>query len=55
MVDFLSPLLPVAKALKVPLLDFDKWAENPRSVECREAVQGEIVAFFKKELLETKA
>jgi len=50
MVKFLSPLLPIAKALKIPLLDFDKFALNPRSKECRLAIEDAVVNFFAKEL-----
>lgn len=50
MVDFLSPLLPIARTLKVPLLDFDKYAEIPKSEECRVAIEGDIIEFFKDNL-----
>ena len=52
MVDFLSPLLPVARTLKVPLLDFDKYAENPNSKECFEAIESKVLNFFTTNLLE---
>jgi len=50
MVDFLSPLLPLARRLRVPLLDFDKYAENPRSKECLSAIEDDVVSFFEKNL-----
>ncbi|GMH48521.1 hypothetical protein TrRE_jg2879, partial [Triparma retinervis] len=52
MVEFLSPLLPIARTLKVPLLDFDKYAESPKSRECLDAIEGEVVEFFSRHLFD---
>ena len=46
MVEFLSPLLPLAKTLKVPLLDFDKYAEVRDSDACQNEIVSIICDFF---------
>ena len=48
MVDFLSPLLPLARFLGVPLLDFDVYASTKDSDDTAEIVIPEIVDFFKR-------
>ena len=45
MVEFLSPLLPLAQALKIPLLDFDKYAMRPDSIKCANEVRGDALTF----------
>ena len=50
MVQFLSPLLPIAKSLGIPLLDFDKYSEAPDSVECGSVVIPTVTEFFTKYL-----
>ena len=51
MVEFLSPLLPLAKTLKVPLLDFDKYAEVRDSDACQEEIVDIICQFFESNLV----
>mmetsp|Transcript_32471 Transcript_32471/g.75114 ORF Transcript_32471/g.75114 Transcript_32471/m.75114 type:complete len:284 (-) Transcript_32471:263-1114(-) len=46
MVDYLSPLLPLAKGLGVPLLDFDKYAASRDSVVTGERTIPIIARFF---------
>ncbi|KAL7541494.1 hypothetical protein ACHAWF_006951 [Thalassiosira exigua] len=46
MVDFLSPLLPVARALKVPVLDFDKYQVSRDSVATGRAVIPLVVEYL---------
>ena len=47
MVAFFSPLLPLAKLLRVPLLDFDAYAESRDSGPTGEAFIPPVVAFFR--------
>ncbi|GMH85819.1 hypothetical protein TrVE_jg1732 [Triparma verrucosa] len=46
MVEFLSPLLPIAKSLKIPLLDFDVYSDVKDSNECAEETIPVVVKFF---------
>jgi len=48
MVDFLSPLLPVAQALKIPVLDFDKYKESRDSEATADVVIPLVVSFLKQ-------
>lgn len=48
MVDFLSPLLPVAKALNIPVLDFDKYQESRDSQAVAEIVIPTIRSYLKQ-------
>ena len=50
MVDFLSPLLPVARALRIPLLDFDKYAISKDSRACNDVVVPLVVEYLKQKM-----
>lgn len=50
MVDFLSPLLPVARALRIPLLDFDKYAISKDSRACNNVVVPLVVEYLKQKM-----
>ncbi len=50
MVDFLSPLLPVARALSIPLLDFDKYAISKDSRACNNVVVPLVVEYLKQQM-----
>jgi len=50
MVDFLSPLLPVARALSIPLLDFDKYAISKDSRACNDVVVPLVVEYLKQKM-----
>ena len=51
MVGFLSPLLPVAQALQIPVLDFDKYKESRDSVETGEVVIPLVSSFLKQSMM----
>ena len=51
MLQFLSPLLPLAKSLKVPLLNFDTYSESLDSDECADEMIPVITDFFRRELI----
>ena len=48
MVNFLSPFLPLARLLGIPLLDFDAYQLSGDSAQTAKAVTPAIVAFFEK-------
>ena len=48
MVDFLSPLLPVARAIKIPVLDFDKYQLSRDSRACGEVVVPLVAEYLKQ-------
>jgi len=48
MVDFLSPLLPVARGLKIPVLDFDKYQLSRDSRACGDLVVPLVVGYLKQ-------
>jgi hypothetical protein len=48
MVDFLSPLLPVARALRIPVLDFDKYQLSRDSRVCGDVVVPLVVGYLKQ-------
>ena len=50
MVDFLSPLLPVARALQIPVLDFDKYQLSRDSRSCGDVVVPLVVGYLKQNL-----
>eukprot|EP00929_Paragymnodinium_shiwhaense_P098271 TRINITY_DN59773_c0_g1_i1.p1 TRINITY_DN59773_c0_g1~~TRINITY_DN59773_c0_g1_i1.p1 ORF type:complete len:435 (+),score=108.59 TRINITY_DN59773_c0_g1_i1:100-1404(+) len=50
MVDFLSPLLPLARLLGVPVLDFDVYQENPDSEPTAAMVIPAVTRFFESRL-----
>lgn len=51
MVTFLSPLLPVAQALSIPVLDFDKYKESRDSVATAGVTVPLICGFFRQFLV----
>jgi hypothetical protein len=51
MVNFLSPLLPVAQALSIPVLDFDKYQESRDSVQTASVVIPLITAYLKQYMM----
>ena len=51
MVDFLSPLLPVARALGIPVLDFDKYQVSRDSAATGEVVIPLIVDYLKQMMI----
>jgi len=48
MVEFLSPLLPLARSLKIPLLDFDKYQLSRDSKDTSNVVIPLIVKYMKQ-------
>ena len=52
MINFLSPLLPIAQALKIPVLDFDKYKESRDSKPTADVVIPLISAFLQQYMLE---
>ena len=46
MLSFLSPLLPVTKALDIPVLDFDKYSDSRDSVATGRILKPLIVSFL---------
>ena len=50
MIDFLSALLPVAKAFDIPLLDFDRYQVSRDSMQTAELVHPLIIQYLKQEL-----
>jgi hypothetical protein len=53
MIDLLSPLLPVAQALSIPVLDFDRYQLSRDSGPTAEAVHPLVVAYLKQQMLKT--
>jgi len=51
MVSFLSPLLPVAQTLSIPVLDFDRYKESRDSVVTASVTVPLIVGFFRQFLV----
>lgn len=51
MVEFLSPLLPVAQALKIPVLDFDKYQTSRDSEATAEVVIPLVAQFLKQNMI----
>ena len=51
MVGFLSPLLPVAQALQIPVLDFDKYKESRDSVATSEVVIPLVSSFLRQSMM----
>lgn len=54
MVDFLSPLLPLARALGIPVLDFDKYQLSRDSAATGEVVIPLIVDYLKQKMIPIK-
>jgi hypothetical protein len=50
MIEFLSPLLPVAKALSIPVLDFDKYKTSRDSAATAAIVHPLIIHYLKQEM-----
>ncbi|KAL9186327.1 hypothetical protein ACHAXT_005565 [Thalassiosira profunda] len=50
MIDFLSPLLPLARALKIPVLDFDKYQVSRDSKATGEVVIPLVVDYLKQKM-----
>ena len=50
MIEFLSPLLPLAKALSIPVLDFDKYKESRDSIATASIVHPLIIRYLQQEL-----
>lgn len=51
MIEFLSPLLPVAQAFNIPVLDFDRYQVSRDSVATAAAVHPVIVQYLKQEMV----
>jgi hypothetical protein len=51
MVSFLSPLLPVAQALQIPVLDFDKYKESRDSVATANIVVPLVSSFLRQYMM----
>lgn len=52
MIDFLAVLLPVAKALKIPVLDFDRYQVSRDSSQTAAVVHPLIVQYLKQEMMQ---
>ena len=50
MVEFLSPLLPLARLLRVPVLDFDTYQSRPDSDATARAVLPAVLRFVEARL-----
>lgn len=50
MVDFLSPLLPVAQALSIPVLDFDRYQASRDSIATAEVVRPLVTRYLKQHM-----
>lgn len=50
MIDFLSPLLPVAQAMGIPVLDFDRYQVSRDSKETARIVHPLIIQYLKQEM-----
>lgn len=51
MIDLLSPLLPVAQALSIPVLDFDRYKDSRDSVPTAQAYHPLVVQYLKQQML----
>jgi hypothetical protein len=54
MIDMLSPLLPVAQAMKIPVLDFDKYQTSRDSKQTAAIVIPFVTAYLKQHMLKGK-
>lgn len=54
MIDMLSPLLPVAQAMKIPVLDFDKYKTSRDSKQTAKVVIPLVTAYLKQHMLKEK-
>ncbi|KAL7442474.1 hypothetical protein ACHAXM_008429 [Skeletonema potamos] len=50
MVDFLSPLLPLARAIRIPVLDFDKYQLSRDSRACGDVVIPLVIGYLKQNM-----
>lgn len=50
MIDLLSPLLPLAMALKIPVLDFDKYKESRDSKQTADVVIPLVATYLKQQM-----
>ncbi|GKY93071.1 hypothetical protein MPSEU_000275400 [Mayamaea pseudoterrestris] len=50
MIDLLSPLLPVAQSLSIPVLDFDRYQTSRDSLAAANAYQPLVVAYLKQQM-----
>ena len=51
MIQFLSPLLPVAQTLQIPVLDFDRYKESRDSKATAELYHPVVVRYLKQEMM----
>lgn len=51
MIDLLSPLLPVAQAINIPVLDFDKYQTSRDSQQTAEVVIPLVTSYLKQQML----
>lgn len=51
MIDFLSPLLPVAQTFNIPVLDFDKYKESRDSKATADVVHPLIIQYLQQEMI----
>jgi pimeloyl-ACP methyl ester carboxylesterase len=51
MVDFLSPLLPLAQAMNIPVLDFDRYQQSRDSVATAQAYQPLVIAYLEQYMM----
>ena len=54
MIEMLSPLLPVAQAMKIPVLDFDKYQISRDSKQTAEVVIPLVTSYLKQHMLKEK-
>jgi hypothetical protein len=55
MMDFLSPLLPIARAFEIPVLDFDVYQTSRDSLLTAKRVHPIIVQYLKQEMLQRRS
>jgi len=53
MIDMLSPLLPVAQAMNIPVLDFDKYQASRDSKQTAQVVIPLVTSYLKQQMLES--
>ena len=51
MIDLLSPLLPVAQALDIPVLDFDQYQKSKDSVATAKVYQPLVIQYLKQQMM----
>jgi hypothetical protein len=50
MIDLLSPLLPLAQSLSIPVLDFDRYQTSRDSAQAAAAYQSLVIAYLKQQM-----